>query len=408
MATLDPVLQRWLRSLGDDPAATVPDPALWKKFLTRVNGHLAHLQEDRDLLTRSLELSTTEMNELHGRLKSQRDALEKVVGAAADAMGVFRDVSVAGADGSVDEIAEAMADARQKFTVRLTDAVQESDIQGFGTSSGSIRGLQTSFMVLADQLTELVSNTSEAASLRKQLEVAGAVQKMLMPERNELVFQSAELAAWFQPAASCGGDWWTANALDDGRLLVVIGDVTGHGVSSAIITGIAKGSCDLARIAGGRNLRAASLIRMMNSVIFESARRSYMMTSIAMVLDPKTRELTFCNAGHPSAWLLRRGRIHALRGHRDPPLGATPNHRYNESNTTLEAGDRIVAFTDGVTEYENPKGDQFTEKRLRRVCERLANESSAVLRDGILDALEEFGQGTDQEDDVTFLVFEIR
>ncbi len=73
------------------------------------------------------------------------------------------------------------------------------------------------------------------------------VQQMLVPAKDVIVRPFVRLAGHFHPASECGGDWWTAHDLPDQKVLTVIGDVTGHGIASAIITGAAKAACDLAR-----------------------------------------------------------------------------------------------------------------------------------------------------------------
>src|SRR5262249_52982189 len=154
------------------------------------------------------------------------------------------------------------------------------------------------FNYMADRLLILMRETAEKATLEKELEVARMIQETLVPPPDLVDRGFAQLAGYFLPASQCGGDWWTMHDLPDGRLLVVIGDVPGHGVPSAMITAAAKASCDVVRATEGAKLTVTRLLEVMNRAIFESAKRKFVMTCFASILDPKTRTITYANAGH--------------------------------------------------------------------------------------------------------------
>lgn len=390
----DPALRRWLKTLDLAPDAA-PSAEQFEKFLGRVDRHLKHLQSDRELLTRTLETSTEEMATLNRQVRADRDRLDHVMTAAAEALSVF---SMATDDESLEDVSSAMTVARSRFAARLGEVA--GDLHAMEDSSRSIEILRSSFMQLADQITALVRETNAAAGLRKQLEVAGAVQRMLVPARAEQSHGQLELAALFRPAAACGGDWWTVHKLADERLLVLIGDVTGHGVSSAIITGAAKGATDLARTASRGKLGPGALLRMLNTVIASASRRQYMMTAVALVIDPMGH-VVMANAGHPSPLRLRGEALTSLPTHREPPLGASPGHAYTESELTLEPGDRVLLYTDGVTECQSPSGEEFAERRLRSVLGRCGSTDAVGMRERVAEALASFADGAEADDDVT-------
>src|SRR6185436_19032262 len=114
--------------------------------------------------------------------------------------------------------------------------------------------------------------------LEKELEVARAIQETLVPSGELFDRQVLRLCGHFQPATQCGGDWWTVHDLPDGRILVTIGDVTGHGVPSAMITAAAKAACDVVRALDGAHLTPGRLLSVINRAIFEAARRKFVMT----------------------------------------------------------------------------------------------------------------------------------
>src|SRR5205814_3293064 len=114
-------------------------------------------------------------------------------------------------------------------------------------------------------------------------------------------------AGFYQPAAQTGGDWWTWSELVGGKILLVIGDVTGHGVPSAMITAAAKAACDVARHVHGDDVTVSRLLEIMNQAIFEAGQRRFTMTCFAAIVDPKARSITYANAAHNFPYLFRAG-----------------------------------------------------------------------------------------------------
>lgn len=408
MTEIDPLLARQLKRIGVTDPTKPPDAAVWAKALARISEHYRHVADDRNLLARSLELSTGEMSELHRRLSDERDRLRSLVIAIGDALTVFHDAAHARADmeaktgsGSVGSIDTA----KRRFSARLEElfplagaSVEPDDV---------VSEIRDNFIHLGDRLVHLLSETAEKASLKKQLEVARAVQQMLVPENDVIDGPFVRIAGHFQPAAECGGDWWTVHDLPGGKVLTVIGDVTGHGISSAIITGAAKAACDLARTFTAGRLTTASLLEMMNVGIHEAAKQQLMMTAAATIFDPATSTLSIANAGHPFPFLARRGAVRPIVS-QGSPLGAAAATEYQASEVEVQPGDVLLWFTDGVTECENAARQQFTEKRLRALLQSAAASGPVAARDAIVSAIAAFRSGQPLADDVTLVAAGIR
>jgi len=137
------------------------------------------------------------------------------------------------------------------------------------SSGDEIGMLGENFNYMADRLLILMRETAEKATLEKELEVARTIQETLVPTADLMTRPFVNLAGYFLPASQCGGDWWTVHDMPDGRVLVVIGDVTGHGVPSAMITAAAKAACDVVRTTEGNKLTVTRLLEVMNRAIFE-------------------------------------------------------------------------------------------------------------------------------------------
>jgi serine phosphatase RsbU (regulator of sigma subunit) len=249
--------------------------------------------------------------------------------------------------------------------------------------------------------------TAEKATLEKELEVARTIQETLVPSSDTLDRNYIKLAGYFQPATQCGGDWWTSHDLSGDRVLVVIGDVTGHGVPSAMITAAAKAACDVARAVTNDDLTVTYLLELMNRAIYESAKRKFVMTCFASIIDPKARTITYANAGHNFPYLYRavngQGQFGCLmtRGNR---LGDLVESKYQAKQMELLAGDVLVWYTDGIVECENDKGEEYGEKRFRAAIRRAADMDPAEMRESIVRAAGQFFGERARKDDITLVL----
>ncbi len=275
-------------------------------------------------------------------------------------------------------------------------------------SSGDEIGLLgENFNFMADQIAILLQQTAEKAKIAQELEVAKAIQETLVPSDAPVKKSTLTFAGFYQPAAQTGGDWWTWAELASGRILVVIGDVTGHGVPSAMITAAAKASCDVARYVHNDDVTVTTLLEIMNHAIFESAQRRFVMTCFASIIDTKQRTITYANAGHNFPYLFRPGEGKGefgslmIRGNR---LGDDRNSKYEAKTTELAIGDVLVWYTDGIVECENERGEEYGEKRFRASVRKAAALDAGEMRDAIIaDAGAFFGEAL-RKDDITMVV----
>lgn len=247
--------------------------------------------------------------------------------------------------------------------------------------------------------------TDQMLSLRRELSEAGLLQRMLVPRNHVIDHSFAQLAAYFVPAAQCGGDWWTAKHLPDDRLLVVVGDVTGHSLSTAIITGVAKATCDIAD-ASGADITCERLLECMNASIYDATQSKVLMTCVASIIDPRTRTVTVASAGHQFPYLVRQqngtSRLQALVA-RGNPLGAKPTLEVETVSTTLQSGDLLIWYTDGTTDCENDQAEPFGDRRFRRIIGNAVGLDARAVRDTIGAELDNFRGNAPRNDDVTFI-----
>ena len=254
-------------------------------------------------------------------------------------------------------------------------------------SNDEIGFLGENFNFMADQITILLQQTAEKARIEQELEVAKAIQETLVPTSDPVDRGVLKFAGFYQPAAQTGGDWWTWAELPGNKILLVVGDVTGHGVPSAMITAAAKAACDVARHIYNDGVTVTRLLEIMNHAIYESAQRRFVMTCFASIVDLKARTITYANAGHNFPYLFRagdgKGEFGSLmiRGNR---LGDDQTSRYDAKTTDLLPGDVIVWYTDGIVECENEAGEEYGEKRFRASVRRAAALDAGEMRDAIV------------------------
>ena len=275
------------------------------------------------------------------------------------------------------------------------------------SSGDEIGMLGENFNYMADRLLILMRETAEKATLEKELEVARTIQETLVPPPDLVVRSFISLAGYFLPASQCGGDWWTVHDMPDGRILVVIGDVTGHGVPSAMITAAAKAACDVVRATEGDKLTVTRLLEVMNRAIFESAKRKFVMTCFASILDPRKRIITYANAGHNFPYLFRPAaadgndfQVLMSRGNR---LGDLEESTYQEKSHALQAGDVLVWYTDGIVECENDRGEEYGEKRFRAAIRRASDLDPLAMRENVVSAAGQFFGDRPRKDDITMV-----
>ncbi len=275
------------------------------------------------------------------------------------------------------------------------------------TSNDEIGFLGENFNFMADQINILLIQTAEKARIEQELEVAKAIQETLVPTAEPVDKGTLKFAGFYQPAAQTGGDWWTWSQLVGDKVLVVIGDVTGHGVPSAMITAAAKAACDVARHVHNDDVTVTRLLEIMNHAIYESAQRRFVMTCFASIIDTKLRTITYANAGHNFPYLFRhtdgKGEFGSLmiRGNR---LGDDRTSKYEAKTTELASGDVLIWYTDGIVECEGETGEEYGEKRFRASVRKSASLDAGEMRDAIVaDATAFFGE-TQRKDDITMIV----
>ena len=232
----------------------------------------------------------------------------------------------------------------------------------------------------------------------QELERAREIQQSLLPKEIPQI-PGFEVATAWQPARMVGGDYFDVLRLGENRLAVCIADVSGKGVSAALL--MANVQATVRAFARDTDSPARVCSRV-NSVLCGNIATGKFVTFFYGVLDSNQRTLEYCNAGHPSAIVVSGNSIRKLPAE-GAVLGIFPDWKYEDARTALGPGDRLLLFTDGITEVSRPDGEEFGEESLAAAAKASRVSSASALNSCLLARVTEFCAGHFQ-DDATLVV----
>jgi sigma-B regulation protein RsbU (phosphoserine phosphatase) len=236
----------------------------------------------------------------------------------------------------------------------------------------------------------------------QELQRAREIQQSLLPKKIPQLPGIAVATAW-RPARAVGGDYFDVLRLNSNRLAICIADVSGKGVPAALLMANVQASLR----ASVRDLDSpARVCGIVNGMLCESIAANKFVTFFCGVLDADARTFRYCNAGHPYPVLVSAGAAHTLDHGGDAVLGVFPSWDYQDSNVNLKSGDRLLLFTDGITEAEDAQGEEFGVERVAAFGKAHAATSAAKLNEQLLAQVSEFC-GAQFEDDVTLVVLAV-
>jgi sigma-B regulation protein RsbU (phosphoserine phosphatase) len=253
---------------------------------------------------------------------------------------------------------------------------------------------------LTAQIAAEVANRVERT---RELELAREVQERLLPQTYPPI-AGLDYAGACRPALGVGGDYYDFIRLSDTELGIAIGDVSGKGISAALLMAALR-----AYLHGQTLHRVTDLADVMvnlNRLVYESSSANRYATFFYAQYDASTRVLDYVNAGHnpPSIFRTRNDRHDVLRLETGGPvIGLMPDCTYSQGRVTLEEGDVLVLFTDGISEAMNAAGEEWGEERLTQVVVANPALPARELIELITRTSNEFVAGAAQYDDMTLI-----
>ncbi|WP_158289433.1 PP2C family protein-serine/threonine phosphatase [Paenibacillus flagellatus] len=214
----------------------------------------------------------------------------------------------------------------------------------------------------------------------------------------------AGVHALLRPAREVGGDFYDYFRIGESELFFALGDVSDKGIPAALFMAMTM-TLLKGRMAEG--MTPGRLLTVVNRELYKDDSTMFA-TIFCGVLDVATGTLTFSDGGHCTPYVLRRdGAVEPLAGRKNVPLGVMDDTAYADQETALAAGDRIVLYTDGITEAEDESGRQYGSGRLRELLVRLRGEPGAGLPETVVADVDAFAAGALQSDDIAVMVVEL-
>jgi sigma-B regulation protein RsbU (phosphoserine phosphatase) len=265
----------------------------------------------------------------------------------------------------------------------------------------ALRTMRTS---LKRSIAELAAATAARERLESELDIARRIQMGFVPGGGRLSSSvgAAQLFARLIPARAVGGDLYEVMDLQDGRLFAAVGDVSDKGIHAALLM---SRVVTLAKLLVPSTRNLAALLSDLNRQLVQGNAECMFVTLFCTIVDTRSGELRCVSAGHNPPFMVRAGGVAALPVTAGLPLGLSEGATYDESVAHLQSGERLVIYTDGITEAFDEQRHPFGEDRLVALLERFGLAGSADdLGSRILDEVSSFSGPAPQSDDITLLI----
>ncbi|HVN04998.1 MAG TPA: SpoIIE family protein phosphatase [Bryobacteraceae bacterium] len=235
--------------------------------------------------------------------------------------------------------------------------------------------------------------------MARELEQAAEIQRSFLPGGAPQV-AGADLAGYNAPCRTVGGDYYDFFTYPNGRVAMVLGDVSGKGMPASLMM---MGLQARVQVLADEPQDLAAVINRLNKITCKNCPSNRFITFFFCVLDPVTGELVYCNAGHNPPVIVRaNGSVEYLEGG-GPVLGILSIANYSDYRAKLEPGDLLAIYSDGVTEATNGKEDEFGDERFAAVLAANRQKNAAEIVTAVSQALADFAAGAPQADDITLI-----
>ncbi len=240
-------------------------------------------------------------------------------------------------------------------------------------------------------------------ALQQELEIATVIQTSILPktfppypDRKEF-----DIYANMIPAKEVGGDLYDFFLIDKYRLGVIIGDVSGKGIASALLMAVSK---TLLKATALKGMPADIILSEVNNILVDDSPSNMFVTVFYGVLDTRTGAFEYSNGGHNTPFLVSsNGEVNPVENVGGLILGAMKDIEYQSNVIMIKPGDSIFLYTDGITEAMNKNEEEFEENRLKKCLSGKINFTPRELIQNVFNEVRDFTNGIEQSDDITCL-----
>lgn len=276
----------------------------------------------------------------------------------------------------------------------------------FATKPIDLDDLQKSIDNAVEQIKFIRESQREHEQLQdiqSDLRIASEIQHAILPTNKDVLPKDLyDMATLMDPAKDVGGDFYDYFKTDENRLGFVMADVSGKGVPAALFMAVSR---TLLKATGIRDLVSKDCMTSVNDLVCGESVDGMFVTVFYGRLNILTGEIDYSNAGHNPPYVVHEnGKVDMVPAQGNMVLGAVENFQYRNDKITLEKGDMLFTFTDGVTEAMNRDGEQFGEERLEKLLAKCGGKTSQETIDTVRAAVAEWAGEAEQSDDVTMLV----
>lgn len=247
-------------------------------------------------------------------------------------------------------------------------------------------------------------SSEERSRLENDLELSAKVQKALLPNVLPKI-QNVEVAAFSQPARIVGGDYFDFLRCKDGAHALVIADVMGKGMPASMLMASLQASL---RIIAPESNEPADIVSRLNHLFCHNIRLTNFVTLFLAKFDETTRTLMYCNAGHNPPLIQRNNGAVEYMNPTGAAIGLVEQTAFEQGQFKLEAGDRVLLYTDGVVESFSPEKEIFGEERLEEYFRSSAGKSSQQIINGLKEILRTFTGNAAPADDTTIIALSVK
>ena len=279
------------------------------------------------------------------------------------------------------------------------DDQESSRVQGFDAGADDYVSKPFSVLELLGRIRAILRRSARSAMVnRKELDEARSIQKGLMPADLPRI-SGLRIGAVWQPACAVGGDYFDVIKLNENTVAICIADVCGKGLPAAMMMSNLQAAV---RAHASERIRPGELCGKVNRLMCANTPSNTFVSFFYGIVDVAIKRLTYCNAGHnPPVLFTSNARAERL-DFGGGVLGLFADWQFAEREVQLTSGDRLVMYTDGITETQNLRGEEFGEPRLIDLVIALQSCNPSELTESVVSNVKEFNNGN-FEDDLTVL-----